>query len=53
MIEYLLFNVNDSNETMKLKTENVNLMFDSLDKKQTNKEMHTNGWHYLIKLIYI
>lgn len=26
-----LFNVNDSNKTMKLKTENVNLKFDSSD----------------------
>lgn len=31
MIEYPLFNVNDSNKTMKLKTENVNLKFDSSD----------------------
>lgn len=39
MIEYLFFNVNDSNVTMKLKTENVHLKFDSSDKKTKCKRL--------------
>ena len=34
MIEYLFFNVNDSNVTMKLKTENVHLKLIVQIKKQ-------------------